>query len=245
MKLYKFKDLADEQKHSHFLQIVLKNSIWCARPDSLNDEDEFRFKLDYRPTSSTVQLLSQAVAQYRTTNFLPPDVSASLAIENDRLEGIAAPIIDGIVEKCRTTIGIVSFSITKSDNHLWEKYGGGGNGVCIEINIPDNLVGQYYHPVQYVPEKIFHVDAFLEAALFPEKLFGTYQNILLTKTRKWAQEEEMRFIGNRQDVNLIFDGQVREITFGPNVPADVFEKLSAQIASHCCTHNIRIAKLSS
>lgn len=46
MRIYKFKDLTEEDKHSHFLQIVLQKSIWCAGPDSLNDEDEFKFKLD-------------------------------------------------------------------------------------------------------------------------------------------------------------------------------------------------------
>ncbi len=245
MKIYKFKDLTDEQKHSHFLQIVLKNSIWCARPDSLNDEDEFKFKLDYEPSPRTAQLLSKVVAQYRTTNYLPPHVSASLALENEKLELIAAPIIDDTVHQCSTTIGITSFSITKTDVHLWEEYGGKGHGVCVEINIPDHLVGQSYHRVHYVSDKIFHVDSFLESALFPDRAFETYRNILLSKTKKWAQEEEIRFIGNRQDVNLIFDGHISEVTFGPNVPTHTLEKLVAHIANHCTANNIGITKLSS
>src|SRR3989344_2884300 len=97
MKIYKFKDLTDEQKHSHLLQIVLRNSIWCARPDSLNDEDEFKFRLDYDPSPRTAQLLSKVIAQYKTTNYLPPHVSASLALRDEKLEVIAAPIIDDIV----------------------------------------------------------------------------------------------------------------------------------------------------
>jgi len=244
MRIYKFKDLTDEQKHSHFLQIVLNGIIWCAKPDSLNDEEEFKFTLDYEPSARTAELLCKAVARFRTTNFLPPEVSSSLVLKNDRLKRIAAPIIDSVVTKCRTTIGITSFSITKTDDNLWREYGGKGNGVCVEINIPDHLVGHSFHRVHYVAEKKFHVDSFLESALFPAKALTTYQNILLTKTRKWEQEEEMRFVGNRQNVNLKFDGYVSEVTFGPKVPTDVFEKLSAQIASYCCTHNIKIAKLS-
>jgi len=126
---------------------------------------------------------------------------------------------------------------------LWEEYGGNGNGVFIEINIPDHLVGQSYHRVHYVPDKIFHVDSFLESTLFPEKLFETYRNILLTKTKKWTQEEEIRFIGNRQDVNLLFDGYISEVTFGPHVPQDTFVQLVANIADHCRASNIRITKL--
>ncbi len=126
--------------------------------------------------------------------------------------------------KCRNTIGVVSFSITKTDDHLWNEYGGKGNGVCIEINIPDTLIGKSYHRVHYVSEKIFHVDSFLESALFQDRAFETYRNILLTKTKKWSQEEEMRFIGNRQEVNLIIDGYISEVTFGPHVPEHTLTK---------------------
>lgn len=243
MKIYKFKDLTDEKKHPHFLKIVLQNSIWCASPDSLNDEEEFKFKLNYEPSPHTGQLLSEVVAKFRTTNYLPPQISASLALKNKKLESIAAPIIDDIVNKCRATIGITSFSITKTDVNLWERYGGKGNGVFVEINIPDHLVGQSYHRVHYVSDRIFHVDSFLESALFPGRAFETYRNILLTKTKKWSKEEEMRFIGNRQDVNLILDGHISEVTFGPCVPAHILEQLEARIDSHCSANNIRIKKL--
>ncbi|MFH0958202.1 MAG: hypothetical protein V1897_05805, partial [Pseudomonadota bacterium] len=86
MKIYKFKDLTDEKKHSHFYQIILQNVIWGAKPDSLNDEDEFKFKLNYEPSSHTADLLSQVVARYRTANYMPPHLSASLVLQQKRLE---------------------------------------------------------------------------------------------------------------------------------------------------------------
>ena len=69
------------------------------------------------------------------------------------------------------------------------------------------------------------------------------EKVLLTKTKKWAQEEEMRFIGNRQDVNLVFDGYISEVTFGPHVPGYIFEQLVGRIYNHCRVNNIRINKL--
>jgi hypothetical protein len=195
MQIYKFKDLTDELTHPHFLQIVLNNAIWCARPDSLNDEDEFKFRLDYEPSPRTAQLLSEVIAQYRTTNYLPPHVSASLVLKNEKLEVIAAPFIEEVVHKCRTSIGITSFSITKTDNHLWKEYGGKGNGVCIEINIPNHLVGQSYHRVHYVSEKIFHADSFLESALFPDRAFETYRNVLLTKKKSGRKKKRYGSLG--------------------------------------------------
>lgn len=243
MKIYKFKDLTELDKHSHFLQIVLQGSIWCANPDSLNDEDEFKFKLDYEPSQDTADLLTQVIEKYRTTNLLPPNLSATMVLESKRLEKIAEPIMSRVIQQCRDDIGITSFSLIKDDNQLWKKYGGKGNGVCVEINIPDPLAGQIYHEVQYVPERIFHVDIFLKSSLFPDKAFETYRNILLTKTKRWEEEKELRFIGKRQDVNFVFDGIVTEITFGSCVPLDVLNKLENTIKDHCMKNKISIFKL--
>jgi len=242
MKLYKFKDLTDESKHYHFLQIVLDNTIWCAKPDSLNDDEEFNFKINYEPSSRTANLLSKVINTYRTTSYLDPCVSASMALQNNSLQGKATPIIDNLIQECRRTIGITSFSLTNTDNHLWEEYGGKGNGVSVEINISDSLVGQSYHRVRYVKEKVFHVDSFLEAVLSNKA--KAFEMILLTKTKdKWAQEEEIRFIGNRHEVNLIIDGYVSEITFGPNVSTDTFNNLMSVITDRCTANQTRVVKL--
>ncbi len=243
MKIYKFKDLTDERKHSHFLQIVLQKAIWCANPDSLNDENEFKFKLDYEPSSSTADLLSRVVAKFRTTNSPPHDLAVSMVLENKTLKEIAEPIINEIVQDCRDTIGVTSFSLTKDDDRLWDEYGGKGNGVCIQINIPDSLVGQFYHQVNYVPKRIFHIDTFLISSLFPDRAFETYRNILLTKTKKWKKEKEIRFIGKTQRVKFTFDGYISEITFGTCVPAHVLKQLESEIANHCKTNNILTSRL--
>jgi hypothetical protein len=141
-------------------------------------------------------------------------------------------------------MGVTSFSATKADSRLWEQYGGKGNGVRVGIDLPDHLVGHAYHRVHYVTKKIFHVDSFLESALQPDKMFETYRNILLTKTKKWEQEDEMRFIGTRQNVNLILDGRISEVTFGPNVPPAILAKLTAEIANHCRANDTHVSQLS-
>lgn len=243
MKIYKFKNLTDENKHPHFYQIVLQNTIWCAKPDSLNDEEEFKFKLNYEPSSHTDDLLTQVVAKYRTTNYLPPDVSVTSVMKNKRLQIIATPILDDVINDLRNTMGIVSFSATKNDDHLWSEYGGKGNGVCIEIEIPDKLINNCYHPVRYVSEKMFHIDSFLESALFPDKAFNTYRNFLLTKTRRWEQEDEIRFVSKRPDVNLIIYGPIKEITLGAHIPNNTLKQVEASIVSHCNANNIKITKL--
>lgn len=243
MRIYKFKDLTNEQNHPHFKQIVLQNSIWCSSPDCLNDEDEFRFTIDYTPSPRTHLLLAQVVAQFRTTNFSPPKLSAYLALKNNRLKDIASPRINSTIEECRKNIGITSFSATKADERLWKGYGGKGNGACIEINIPDHMLGETYHSVHYVRKKVFHIDTFFESELFHDKRFQNNRNMLLTKTKKWKHEKEIRFIGQEQNVNWILDGYISEITFGSKVPSNTLKQLTADIADHCRKNNIKICHL--
>jgi hypothetical protein len=155
------------------------------------------------------------------------------------LENLARPIIESVINNCRNLIGITSFSAIKDDDQLWNEYGGNGNGACIEIDIPDSLFGLHYHNVHYVTERIFHVDIFLKAELNIAN-FEIYKNILLTKTKKWRKESEIRFVGNRQKVNFVFDGQVTEITFGNNVPHQRMDQILPIINDHCKTNNTEI-----
>ena len=100
--------------------MVLNNSIWCARPDSLKDKDEFKFELDYVPSSNTANFLVQAVTKNQTTNYMPPNLSVALALENNTLINIVTPIIENLVNDCWDTIGIKIFSVKKDDAHLSE-----------------------------------------------------------------------------------------------------------------------------
>jgi hypothetical protein len=75
------------------------------------------------------------------------------------------------------------------------------------------------------------------AALIPNLIWAP------SKAGPVAQEEEMRFIGNRQEVNLIMDGYVSEVIFGAHVPAHTLKRVMANIVDHCSVNNIRIPKL--
>jgi hypothetical protein len=241
MRLYKFKELSDRKCAPHFLQIVLDGCIWCASPDSLNDEEEFQFRLDYCPTPRTLPLLIHAVHTFRTTNLLPPELSASHVMASERLELLAAPVIGEMIDKCRKMIGVTSFSMDGEAPHLWDSYGGCGNGACIEIEIPDDQMGRAYHAVEYVDEKIFHVDMFLEGSLNSEYLPKLFRAMLATKTReRWSNEREIRFIGNRQNVKLKFDGNVKSVTFGRNVAAETLRDLRNRIEDHCRSNSITV-----
>ena len=222
MKIYKFKDLRDDSKHHHLFQIINENKVWCASPECLNDEKEFHFEMDYRPTEKTEFLLTKMIEKFGE-QYLTPNLTASYALQNDKLEEYAKPIVLEIIQNCRTTIGITSFSAVGNGSRLWEEYGGVGNGAAVEFELSEKSIGQTFYPVDYVSKKMFHVDIFLESQLGdPTQIF---KNILCTKTKSWAHEQEIRFLGKTPNVNITFEAPVTGLTIGNNVSEDLKTKL--------------------
>ena len=217
MKIYKFKDLRNKANHSHFFDILIYNKIWCASPDSLNDENEFRFSMNYSPTSKTAELLTKNIAMLGSGEY-PPSMVAAYAVLHNQIEHIAKPIISNVIEKCRSTIGITSFSASATAEELWSEYGGKGNGVVVEFELPDHELGNRYHPVKYVSEKIFHVDVFLEAQLGSSS--EVFKQMLCTKTTNWAQENEIRYLAKIQNVGIEFDIPITNIILGKKCDSD-------------------------
>lgn len=129
------------------------------------------------------------------------------------------------------------FSIAKDNPSLWKRYGGCGNGLCIELEIPDNSQGIFN--VNYVKEKAFHIDSFLESALLESKAFKAYQNMLLTKSIYWEPEEEVRIVTKKQDVLMQIEGSVTEIMFGNKVDKKIEDEIQSTVNDHFSKQNHR------
>lgn len=223
MKIYKFKDLRNSADHPHFLQIIKDNEIWCAAPGSLNDENEFQFSFDYEPSKDTPELLAAVIEKYGQSKF-PPNVVADYALRNDTLEYVMEPIIADVISQCRKSIGVTSFSTVGNDDRLWSEYGGHGYGVRIEFDLSDQSVGKTFHLVDYVSKRTFHIDVLLRSQI--TNCEEIYRKILCTKTKKWEDEQEIRFIGRKPDVGFVLDAPIVGVTFGARVPSDNLDRFS-------------------
>lgn len=233
MEIYKFKDLRDVSVHHHLFQIIDENKVWCAAPDTLNDKEEFNFKMDYSPSPQTGALLSKMLEKLGSGRF-PPNMTASYAILNNKLEEFTAPLVGDIVMQCRKTIGVTSFSTTGSGQWLWEEYGGSGNGVIVEFEMKEESLGHTFHRVAYVSERVFHIDVFLESQVGDSSQI--FRNILCTKTRRWKDEEEIRFLGKTPNINITFEAPVKAITIGNKVT----EQLARQLEKRCQNRNVKV-----
>lgn len=248
MKIYKYRDLSSPgaETFERLYQIILQNTFWCASPDSLNDndKDEFIFKCNCTPTESTIRLLPQILMRYNNTPADRAQLFASLHINHNKLEDIATPIIKDMIRKCRNELGLVCFSRSKNDITLWKRYGGCGNGLCIEIDVPDNFTDETLREVDYVTEKVLHIDQLFESALFEHKRIDSYRKILLTKTMYWKPEDEVRIVTKKQDVLMTLkDSTITEIIFGKKVCHHIASGIKATINDHFRAHSINFTEM--
>lgn len=189
--------------------------------------------MDYAPSPKTATLLASMIQKLGTSAY-PPYMTASFAVLNNLIEEFTKPEVGKIIEKCRNTIGVTSFSLSKSESWLWETYGGKGFGAAVEFEIEDGDVGEVYHLVDYQHENRFHVDSFIESVLgSPENIF---KKILCTKTLTWQHEKEIRFLGKIPNVNITFDAPVTKVIIGNKVSGVLYKK----IEKRCAEKNIEI-----
>jgi hypothetical protein len=228
MKIYKYRDFTNptDSDFSRLEALIHRRLIWCARPDTLNDPEEFVWTCDYAPTASTLGLLTKVLIRARGRTHADASAIAESAIKSGLLESVARPVIRDMIEQCRSQIGLACFGTASDNQILWQRYGGHGNGVCVELDVPTELLGTQLHRVQYPPEKRLHVDRLLRAFVEPGYGQEVYNLVLLSKPGSWANEDEIRFVSQAQDIPVAVDrANVTCVVLGDALKPNVREKI--------------------
>ncbi len=227
MRLHKYRELKDGDgealKRLH--SILQTKAFWCARPDTLNDDQEFSWRCDYQPTARTIGLLAGLLSQERNWPIAEAWKQLESLIDDGSLERLAAPVVASLIQQCRSEVGLLCFGTSPSNPTLWSRYGGNGEGVCIELVVPDHLIGMSLFWVEYTHEKVVHIDDLLRAHF--GKAREMYSLALLTKPRDWSREEEVRFVSSSQDVFVrIESAQFSGIYLGGGLSDTVREQVT-------------------
>ncbi len=187
--------------------LLHREVFWCARPDTLNDPEEFAWKCDYTASAVTERLLADLLVRVMgCTNAQALERSAA-AISARRLEALAEPIFKDMIQQCRDEIGLVCLGTSPDNSVLWQRYGGNGAGVCVEIEVPAELLENQLYRIQYSFAKSIHIDELMRAFLDRNHVREVYTLALLSKPSEgWAAEEEVRFVSRKQEVLVRIDG---------------------------------------
>lgn len=246
MRLYKYRDLSDkaESPIQRISEILLKRSFWCAKPSTLNDPSEFIWTGDYTPTNATAALLANILVRLKGRSLNEARMTAQNVIADQRLEQFVRPIFEDMMTQCRQELGLLCLGSSFNNEVMWQRYGGDGNGVCIEIDVPDELLNNHFFPVEYPLEKVLHIDQLLLAFTDSAHTRTIYSLALLSKTPFWSNEEEIRFISKQQCVNVhISESVISNLIMGPKVSSEMRREIMAIIET--LTYNLPIIEYSS
>jgi hypothetical protein len=240
MYLYKYRELEDNDGESfkRLQSILQRQAFWCARPDTLNDDQEFSWHCDYIHTDETLEFLAKLMNEELSWPYERAQEQLKSLLASSSLERLAAPVVASLIEQCRSEIGLLCFGTSPNNSTLWSRYGGDGNGVCIELKVPDQLIDKNLFWVDYTDQKVVHINTLLRSHFGDAR--EMYRHALLTKPQKWAPEEEVRFISKTQGVSVrIEDSHLSRIYFGSRLSetarmniTSILEALPHRVISH-------------
>jgi hypothetical protein len=228
MKIFKYRDFSNpnDEDFRRLEGSVHRHLIWCARADTLNDPEEFVWSCDYTATPSTLDLLAKVLVRERGGTLADARRIADVAIRAGRLEIVSKPATTGIIEQCRAQVGLCCFGTAPDNKILWKRYGGNGAGVCIEFEVPDDLLGTQLHRVHYFRKKRLHIDQLLRAFVEKGHVQRVYDLTLLAKPSRWAREKEIRFVSKSHSIQVAIDrAQVTCVYLGDLLTPDAREKI--------------------
>ena len=234
MKIYKYRDFSNpnEDDFRRLEASIHRHLVWCARPETLNDPQEFVWECDYTATRATPDLLTEVLVKARGRSQADARAIAVVAIQHGRLESVAKPVFIGMIEQCRNEVGLTCFGAAPNNEILWRRYGGHGAGVCVEFEVPADLLGTQLHRVKYPEQKCLHVDQLMRAFVDGSYAQVVYDVALLSKSSCWANEEEIRFVSQRHSILVALDrARVSCIFLGDVLRADVRARIQG-IAAH-------------
>jgi hypothetical protein len=219
MKIYKYRevDSSDDHSLSRLSRIVRDGFIWCGRPGTLNDPEEFAWAPDFTPSPHTLDVLE--VLLQKANRDPAPDARrrAQAVLERGVLESLGRPVIADLIRTMRDEVGVACFGSTGDNPVLWSRYAGNGKGIAIEFDVPNALLGTQLHPVIYDDDRSIHIDDFIRSMDERGSAIGVYAT-LLTKARSWSPEQELRFFSPQQQVDIRIDGAtVTGVVLGPGL----------------------------
>jgi len=235
IKIYKYRNFSKPtgDDFNRLEALIHRCLVWCARPDTLNDPQEFKWTCDYSPTSATLGLLTELLIRARGRTRNDAHNIAAVAIKFGRLKIVTKPVVSDMIEQCRNQIGLTCFGIAPNHEILWERYAGNGAGVCVELEVPDELLGTQLHRVQYPTEKRLHIDQLMRAFVDRGHVQEIYDLVLLSKPSTWSNEQEIRFVSQVQAVTVAIDrAKVTCVVLGEALKPDVrarIEQLAAPV----------------
>lgn len=205
---------------SRLCQILEKNTLWAASPNTFNDPFECKVALDLTASEE------ERRARYKKDN--PSATEENFQSWNSGLDQAKWHVEQSTRSGILQTYGISCFTREWENELLWAHYAKDHTGFCIGFEEStllqwDQLTGA--SDVEYrddvYPFRFFH-DSLPEFA----------KRTIFTKSSRWAYEQEYRLVFEGSGVKVMPPGAIVEVTIGCRASHELRQELqNMQVSS--------------
>lgn len=220
------------QIDKHLIDSLVKSSLWCAKPDTLNDP--FDCKIELREAMRRAHSLVTGNQKENLRLLLAdPDELFSKHME----EGL-------------WRVGICSFSRFgkyRSASLQWAHYADGHKGVRLLYRIPRSFINDRIQDWNVSKELIDRLKVNYEndvltnwlarTDLTPNSIYALARCYFTTKSPAWKYEREVRIIRREPGYLKLPLGYLEQVCFGLDTPQEDVERVEKLAREHCGCKN--------
>ena len=215
----------------YLIDSLVKSSLWCAKPDTLND-----------PLDCQINLLKAMERAHSLATGGQKETLRILIDDYDREESFIKKMQNKL-----PGVGICSFSRLgkfRSASIQWAHYADKHRGVRLSYRIPSSFINDRshdwdhekelfgLHPVHYKGDVLtsWLAQTKLAASDFIVGLANCYYT---AKSPAWSGEREVRIIRKEHGYLKIPLGYLEKVCFGLNTPTEDIELVKKLASEHC------------
>lgn len=201
-------------------QVLLKNEIFLASPESLNDPFDGSIPFRYKNEELTPDnIYKKTIEVYKSTypnmSNLELHEAASQVQQSGELEKDEYWIkqMQGSEKRFHKEFGIFS-TTTKNDNLLmWSHYADSHRGFCVGFDCK-----KLFWNIDGMASRVSYINNFPKRSLFAKDTFFDFV-VLTSKSKDWEYESEFRYVSSQiKNRHLILPSQtIVEVILGCNI----------------------------
>lgn len=235
MNIYKYRSLDKStplpkngiQSKSPFdytIELLRTSNVWHSDSKNLNDVFELNPRIEdgvnlHDLREILTSNLENGTLQQSDYDGIIHDIEG---LKNHIIDkGFIKQTLSELVAKIELETGICSFSTSSKKPILWGNYADCGKGICIEFEIPDELINILFFPVQYSKDRAVLSGA--DLLLRQNEMFNV---ILATKSIDWCAEDEIRSLSKKVNVAFPVAGNIKSILLGPKISKEDIDSIA-------------------
>lgn len=204
--LYKYRSMASRTGAERAMDILVNNQLYAAAPETFDDLFECRSTMNFDAPKEAK--IAGAQRQY-------PGLDATELL--NKCAELESKDHSPILDRFRAGMGAICLFTRPDDLLMWAYYGGGHNGICIELRATKT-----HDQIDFIA-KAFHARYcrdFPVVNFYTDEQTVKLEKYLLSKSEAWQHEDEWRVLINEPPENRLIPlprGMISAVYLGARI----------------------------